>query len=221
MALVLVQQRLVAPASAQRVRCSDFEAQAAAQEAYRAVPLRYLELDRDRDGIVCESLPCPCDGVRVTHSDAAPSAQTSPVPVTRQPTPLGIIRLTPTPTPTPTSGTTPLPSAPAPEPVAPVEPAPPPAGLTLAQIAAAEAAETGGVAADPAHCTGALEDRDPVTVCLNFVAERNGLIAYLVYLGPLPRTWLVLAPEGDGWRVVIRLPFAEAGDPEAPPFPGE
>ena len=43
--------------------CGSFPNQAAAQAAYRANPAALGGLDRDRDGVVCESLPCPCDGV--------------------------------------------------------------------------------------------------------------------------------------------------------------
>lgn len=45
----------------QRATCASFATQSAAQAAYRADPARYAELDRDRDGVVCEANRCPCD----------------------------------------------------------------------------------------------------------------------------------------------------------------
>jgi hypothetical protein len=53
-------------ALAQGATCSSFPNQAAAQAALRANPVAMGGLDRDRDGVACESLSCPCDGVATT-----------------------------------------------------------------------------------------------------------------------------------------------------------
>jgi hypothetical protein len=47
------------------VNCSDFPSQAAAQAALREFPSDPFGLDRDRDGIACESNPAPRDTRRV------------------------------------------------------------------------------------------------------------------------------------------------------------
>jgi endonuclease YncB( thermonuclease family) len=58
--------------AAQRVTCSSFPNQAAAQAAYRADPIGLSRLDGDNDGIACEALPCPCDRTPVGSGPAAP-----------------------------------------------------------------------------------------------------------------------------------------------------
>lgn len=67
----------------QRATCSDYPTQLAAQAAYRADPARLADLDRDRDGIVCESNPCPCDFVPVAavRAPSTPPAQTEATPL--------------------------------------------------------------------------------------------------------------------------------------------
>jgi len=70
---------------AQRVTCSSFSSQAAAQAAYRADPVGLANLDADRDGIACESNRCPCDPTPVNRSSspsqpAQPAATATPRP---------------------------------------------------------------------------------------------------------------------------------------------
>ena len=67
--------------------CSDFSSQAAAQDFYeqqggpQSDPHR---LDGDRDGVACESLPCPC---RAPGSSQPPPAEPTPAQPDPQPTP--------------------------------------------------------------------------------------------------------------------------------------
>ena len=53
--------------------CNSFPNQASAQAAYRANPAALGSLDRDRDGVACESLPCPCDPPRPTSGSSGGS----------------------------------------------------------------------------------------------------------------------------------------------------
>lgn len=62
------------------VDCGDFPNQAAAQAHLRANPSDPDRLDQDRDGIACETRPCPCDRVPVNRN-AAPSPQPAPAPL--------------------------------------------------------------------------------------------------------------------------------------------
>lgn len=64
---------LGAMAQSGQVSCSSFPNQAAAQAAYRANPAALASLDRDRDGVACESLPCPCDPPRAATSNGSAS----------------------------------------------------------------------------------------------------------------------------------------------------
>src|SRR5690606_13318332 len=65
-----------------RVTCSDFPSQAAAQAADRADPIGLSNLDRDKDGIACESNPGPYDYRRPGEAPAPqpPSPPTPPAP---------------------------------------------------------------------------------------------------------------------------------------------
>ncbi|HXG36560.1 MAG TPA: excalibur calcium-binding domain-containing protein [Dehalococcoidia bacterium] len=53
--------------------CSDFPNQAAAQAHYRQHPTDQDNLDQDKDGIACESLPCPCDNIPVGQQQPSPT----------------------------------------------------------------------------------------------------------------------------------------------------
>src|SRR4051794_13697717 len=82
-----------APRAAADVNCSAFATQAAAQSYYIAHggPAQDPDhLDGDRNGIACQSLPCPCSS----------ATGTAPVPTTTA---------TPVPTPTPVPTATPVP----------------------------------------------------------------------------------------------------------------
>src|SRR5215211_1300829 len=67
LALISLRPSSSAPAFAD-LNCSDFPNQAAAQANLRANPSDPNGLDRDRDGIACESNRCPCDRVPVDRS---------------------------------------------------------------------------------------------------------------------------------------------------------
>jgi hypothetical protein len=75
-ALVLSASATPSPVDAQRGPvCADFASQAAAQEAYRSDPPAYARLDRDDDGVACESNRRPYDREpvcweRTAHLDA-------------------------------------------------------------------------------------------------------------------------------------------------------
>jgi endonuclease YncB( thermonuclease family) len=71
---------VLSPVAAQRVTCSSFPNQAAAQAAYRADPIGLSRLDGDNDGIACEALPCPCDRTPVGRSVPAAPAPALPAP---------------------------------------------------------------------------------------------------------------------------------------------
>ena len=68
------------PAAAQARTCNSFPTQAAAQAAYRADPVGLRNLDADRDGIACETRPCPCDRVPVAIPGQVPPAPAAPAP---------------------------------------------------------------------------------------------------------------------------------------------
>jgi len=72
--LVLGVWPLGAMAQSGQASCSSFPNQAAAQAAYRANPAALASLDRDHDGVACESLPCPCDPPRAASSGSATSS---------------------------------------------------------------------------------------------------------------------------------------------------
>ncbi len=74
---------LAGVAAAQRVICSSFPNQAAAQAAYRADPIGLSRLDGDNDGIACEALPCPCDRTPVGSSVPAAPAPAPALPAPR------------------------------------------------------------------------------------------------------------------------------------------
>lgn len=69
--------------AAQRVTCSSFPNQAAAQAAYRADPIGLSRLDGDNDGIACEALPCPCDRTPVGGGVPAVPAPAPALPAPR------------------------------------------------------------------------------------------------------------------------------------------
>ena len=69
-----------------RVTCSDFPSQAAAQAAYRADPIGLSNLDRDKDGIACESNPGPYDYRRPGEAPA-PQPPSPPTPPAQTPAP--------------------------------------------------------------------------------------------------------------------------------------
>ena len=103
--LVLFRAEWPAAAAAQRVTCSSFPTQAAAQAAYRADPQGLATLDADRDGVACESNRCPCDRVPVNLNAPAP-APPPPAPVPPAPAPAA-------PAPPPSPAGPPAPVAPA------------------------------------------------------------------------------------------------------------
>lgn len=67
-------------ATYQRVTCADFPSQAAAQAAYRADPVGLKHLDRDGDGIACESNRGPFDRTPVPPGGAMPPPSAAPAP---------------------------------------------------------------------------------------------------------------------------------------------
>ena len=68
----------VPPTAAHPVACADFANQADAQEHYREEPAGHRNLDADRDGLACESRPCPCDETPadVTELEPEPEEET-------------------------------------------------------------------------------------------------------------------------------------------------
>jgi hypothetical protein len=66
--------------------CSDFPSQAAAQQHLREDPSDPDGLDRDNDGIACESNPSPYDKQPVDRSGGSAPPPTSPPPTSPRPT---------------------------------------------------------------------------------------------------------------------------------------
>lgn len=76
--VVLAGTATASAAQSNGTSCSSFPNQAAAQAAFRANPAGNRGLDRDHDGVACESLPCPCDPPQASRASTGTNASTSP-----------------------------------------------------------------------------------------------------------------------------------------------
>ena len=79
LALVLLVRPSAAPlTSAHPVTCADFDNQADAQEHYREDPEGHANLDRDGNGLACETRPCPCDETSIPPPETPEEGTATP-----------------------------------------------------------------------------------------------------------------------------------------------
>ena len=231
-----------AVATAQRVSCSNYPNQAAAQAAYRANAAGLTQLDRDDDGVACEDNSPPCDleevvwaGVTVrTPRDVSGPCRTvsTPPAAVEAPPPPAPPPATAPPAAAESSPAPPLgpPASPSPEPATEAAPPSPPAStaatqLVLPAVPASTPEETIAEFSQlnfpereyAGACGNAQLPDDAGKLCSLFRDERDdGLRAYLFGLAFAGTDrYVFVALMADGWLVV----WTDLSDPERGEIP--
>jgi hypothetical protein len=124
-ALLVILAALLLPASpaAALETCASYPSQAAAQSAYGANPIGLANLDRDQDGIACESNKAPKDTTPVPREQRQCCRSAPPAPAPAPAPPPAVEPPPPAPAP---PAIEPPPEPPTVDPAPPAEPAPEP-----------------------------------------------------------------------------------------------